>query len=205
MFVPFCSTTIQELNYIQEILCFSTLMNYFNNKNFQQILEKIIELSALPFKEVEAAGKTKLQKTKRINDIRAFRRKHTGLAKELLKDIKYDAEIIVASKSGNKTRGILKGSFPKGDKILLKVGDKYKEVNCSRVAKIQLARQGIAAKLLEGIKDGSKISIISRRGNERKVVLVGTSPKDGSLIFIKENGIDKVVNAYQVREIKKIR
>ncbi|MGI6589492.1 MAG: transposase [Candidatus Iainarchaeum sp.] len=44
---------LKKLGYIQEIPCFSTLMNYFNNKDFQQILEKIIELSALPFKEVE--------------------------------------------------------------------------------------------------------------------------------------------------------
>ncbi len=45
---------LKKLGYINEVPCFSTLMNYFNNKDFQQILEKIIELSALPFKEVES-------------------------------------------------------------------------------------------------------------------------------------------------------
>jgi len=44
---------LKKLNYIEEVPCFSTLMNYFNNKDFQQVLEKIIELSALPLKEVE--------------------------------------------------------------------------------------------------------------------------------------------------------
>jgi transposase len=45
---------LKKLNYIEEVPCFSTLMNYFNNKDFQQVLEKIIELSALPLKEVES-------------------------------------------------------------------------------------------------------------------------------------------------------
>lgn len=45
---------LKKFGYINEVPCFSTLMNYFNNKDFQQILEKIIELSALPFKEVES-------------------------------------------------------------------------------------------------------------------------------------------------------
>jgi len=44
---------LKKLGYIQDVPCYSTLMNYFNNTDFQKVLEKIIELSALPLKEVE--------------------------------------------------------------------------------------------------------------------------------------------------------
>ncbi|MBI4053003.1 MAG: transposase [Candidatus Diapherotrites archaeon] len=44
---------LKELGYIEHIPCYVTLMNHFNNLNFKPILEKMIELTALPLKEVE--------------------------------------------------------------------------------------------------------------------------------------------------------
>ncbi len=44
---------LKELGYIEHVPCYSTLMNHFNNQSFKFILEKMIELTALPLKEVE--------------------------------------------------------------------------------------------------------------------------------------------------------
>lgn len=44
---------IKKINYVDRVPCYSTLMNYFNDKNFKPILEKIIELTSLPLKEIE--------------------------------------------------------------------------------------------------------------------------------------------------------
>ncbi len=44
---------LNSVGYLTEVPCYSTLMNYFGNTNFKPILEKIIELTAQPLKEVE--------------------------------------------------------------------------------------------------------------------------------------------------------
>jgi transposase/predicted RNA-binding Zn-ribbon protein involved in translation (DUF1610 family) len=44
---------MKELHYAEQIPCFSTLMNYFNNSSFTPILEKMVELTAVPLKGVE--------------------------------------------------------------------------------------------------------------------------------------------------------
>ena len=43
---------LKELGYIENIPCYVTLMNHFNNPTFKPILEKMIELTALPLKEI---------------------------------------------------------------------------------------------------------------------------------------------------------
>ncbi|VVC00602.1 Transposase DDE domain protein [uncultured archaeon] len=45
---------MKELGYIEQIPCYVTLMNHFNNPSFKPILEKMIELTALPLKDVES-------------------------------------------------------------------------------------------------------------------------------------------------------
>jgi len=45
---------LKELGYIEHVPCYSTLMNHFNNPSFKAILEKLIELTSTPLKEVES-------------------------------------------------------------------------------------------------------------------------------------------------------
>ena len=45
---------LQQLGYIEKVPSFSTLMAHFNRVDFKPILEKMIELTALPLKEVES-------------------------------------------------------------------------------------------------------------------------------------------------------
>lgn len=44
---------LQDLDYVEQVPCYSTLMNFFNDSKITSILEKIVELSALPLKEIE--------------------------------------------------------------------------------------------------------------------------------------------------------
>jgi transposase len=44
----------KQLNNVIEVPCFATLMHYFNNPDFKPILEKMVEITSIPLKEIES-------------------------------------------------------------------------------------------------------------------------------------------------------